>query len=178
MEKYKFKVRKIKENIIEIEAENKSEVLKKLAGYLATKDKSFCEKISKTKEGFYILLNEISSETKKTIIDDEDEINEDVVRYLLSDNEENLKKYYEDFFEENEENEQDIDEENSIENEETDEEIDEYLPRVYTEICCEKCRKLHTYWRNCTPFRLLTSTEFFLPREKFDIMGQMPQSPL
>ena len=142
MEKYKFKVRKIKENIIEIEAENKSEVLKKLAGYLVTKDKNFCKKISKAKEGFYILLNEISSETKKTIIDDEDEINEDVVRYLLSDNEENLKQYYEDFLEEND---IDNDEENSKEDEDTDEEIDDNLPRVYTEICCEKCRSLHTY---------------------------------
>ena len=140
MEKYKFKVRKIRENIIEIEAKNKSEVLKKLAGYLATKDKSFCEKISKTKEGFYILLNEISSETKKTIIDDDDEINEDVVRYLLSNNEENLKQYYEDFFEESEENETENTEEKSKEDEETNEEIDDDLPKVYTEICCEKCR--------------------------------------
>ena len=73
MEKYKFKIRKIKENMIEIEAENKGEVLKKLTGYLATNDKSFCKKVSKTKEGFYIFLNEISNETRQTIIDDYDE---------------------------------------------------------------------------------------------------------
>lgn len=142
MEKYKFKIRKIKENIIEIEAENKGKVLKKLAGYLATNDKSFCKKISKTKEEFYILLNEISNETRKTIIDDEDEINEDVIRYLLEDNEECLKKYDEGFFKNNKtENEENI----SKKCDEDEDEIEDDLPKEYTEICCENCRSLHTY---------------------------------
>lgn len=129
MEKYKFKIRKIKENMIEIEAENKGEVLKKLAGYLATNDKSFCKKISKTKEGFYIFLNEISNETRQTIIDDYDEINEDVVRYLLSDNKDYLKEYDENFYEKN-----------SKKCEENVEDIEDDLPTEYTEICCDNFR--------------------------------------
>lgn len=129
MEKYKFKIRKIKENMIEIEAENKGEVLKKLAGYLATNDKSFCKKVSKTKEGFYIFLNEISNETRQTIIDDYDEINEDVVRYLLSDNKDYLKEYDENFYEKNSKN-----------CEENVEDIEDDLPTEYTEICCDNCR--------------------------------------
>ncbi len=129
MEKYKFKIRKIKENMIEIEAENKGEVLKKLAGYLATNDKSFCKKISKTKEGFYIFLNEISNETRQTIIDDYDEINEDVVRYLLSDNKDYLKEYAENFYDKN-----------SKKCEENVEDIEDDLPTEYTEICCDNCR--------------------------------------
>lgn len=129
MEKYKFKIRKIKENMIEIEAENKGEVLKKLTEYLATNDKSFCKKVSKTKEGFYIFLNEISNETRQTIIDDYDEINEDVVRYLLSDNKDYLKEYDENFYEKNSKN-----------CEENVEDIEDDLPTEYTEICCDNCR--------------------------------------
>ena len=152
MEKYKFKVTKMEENIVEIEAKTKYEAMKKLAFYMLTNNDMFCEKVSKGNKGFYVFLNEISSETRQTIIDDYDEINEDVFRYLLSDDEETLKEYEEIFSK----NDEDFEEKNSksvTENEknisknckENDDEIEDDLPQEYTEICCERCRLLHTY---------------------------------
>lgn len=143
MEKYKFKITKTKESLIEIEAKDKKEAVKKLAGYLATNNKLFCKKISKGRKGFYIFLNEICSETRQTIIDDYDEINQDIIKYLLSEDEESLKEYDE-IFTKKYENYKENFSKNKTENEKNisknDDEIEDDLPKEYTEICCEKCR--------------------------------------
>lgn len=138
MEKYKFKTIELKENYIEIESKNRKEALQKLIKYLDTNDKKICENISTGRNGFYVVLNEISSQTRKIFIDDNDEINENIFKNLLSEDEELYKKYC-------------LKEEERLQDEE---EIEDDLPNEYTEICCEKCG-------NCIPIdeiiRLLNS---------------------
>lgn len=129
MQNYKFRTIELKENYVEIKSNDKKEALQKLVEYLGTNDKNLCEKISSGKNGFYILLNEISNETRRTFIDDDDEINENIIKYLLSDDEDLYKKC---FLKEDEDPEYD------------EEEIEDDLPNEYTEICCGKCG-------NCIP---------------------------
>lgn len=85
MEKYRFKIRKIIEDDVEIEAKNKMEALTNLIGFIITKDKKFYIKLLEEKSFYTMFLKEFTNETKKIYYEDNDEVNEDIINYLLDD---------------------------------------------------------------------------------------------
>ncbi len=85
MEKYRFKIRKIIEDDVEIEAKNKMEALTNLIGFVVTKDKKFYKKLLEEKNFYTMFLKEFTNETKKIYYEDNDEVNEDIINYLLDD---------------------------------------------------------------------------------------------
>ena len=85
MEKYRFKIRKIIEDDVEIEAKNKMEALTNLIGFIITKDKKFYKKLLEEKSFYTMFLKEFTNETKKIYYEDNDEVNEDLINYLLDD---------------------------------------------------------------------------------------------
>lgn len=113
MKKYKFKIENITEKLIEIEAKDNKEAIKKLAGFMAKKDKKkFAEELEEDKYCF-IHIQEISKDKKHILFADDDEINRDVISNLLA-----------------------LDE---IDFEEIEEENEEDDIKEHIEVICERC---------------------------------------
>lgn len=83
MKKYKFKIENITEKIIEIEAENNKNAVKKLAGFMAKRDNGKFVKIKGKDRYCYIHLQEISEKENYISFKDDDEINRDIISNLL-----------------------------------------------------------------------------------------------
>ena len=112
MKKYKFKIENITEKLIEIEAENNKNAVKKLAGFMAKKGANFAKVLDKDRYCF-IHLQEISKDKKHILFADDDEINRDIISNLLSADE--------------------------IDFEEEKNKIDKEKSKEHIEIMCEKC---------------------------------------
>jgi len=113
MKKYKFKIENITEKVIEIEAKDNKEAIKKLAGFMAKKDKKkFAEELEEDKYCF-IHIQEISKDKKHILFADDDEINRDVISNLLA-----------------------LDE---IDFDEIEEENEEENTKEHIEVICERC---------------------------------------
>lgn len=83
MKKYKFKIENITEKIIEIEAENNKNAVKKLAGFMAKRDNGKFAKIKGKDKYCYIHLQEIREKENHISFKDDDEINRDIISNLL-----------------------------------------------------------------------------------------------
>lgn len=113
MKKYRFKIEKIIEKEIEVEAENNKKAVQRLAEFMATGDKNICKNILGEDKYCYINLRAIDNGTRQILFRDDDEINTDIIGYLLSSDEE--------------------------ENEKNEKENDEKITEEHVEVICEKC---------------------------------------
>lgn len=112
MKQYKFRVKKVLENAIEIKGENHKKVIYELIKLLAFADKEIFENSENAEVEFNISLEEIENLTNKRKIRTSKNVNAllDKINDKLNQNETDV-----------------------------DNEIEDNLPKEYIEIVCEKC---------------------------------------
>lgn len=127
MKKYKFTVKKILKDKVEIKAKNKNEAIRKIVQLLSIDEEILFKKLDEKNNYYEIKLNKISNISNEKIEEKNNNLDK-VINKIIYQLEKDISKNYLD---------NNYEKDNKIVD--TNEEIIDDLPKEYNEIVCEKC---------------------------------------
>ena len=116
MKNYKFKIKKIVEDEIEIEAKNKTEALRSIIKLLGISEQLVLKNMDKNKQNYEIKLEKVT-EIKEEIIQESNQYSDEEIKKIMEELDEDIETKISD----------------------KNEEIEDDLPKEYTEIVCKNC---------------------------------------